>query len=282
MATCVTRIAPTPSGYLHLGNMFNFLVIWQLYQSKKSGSDSKLLLRIDDLDTDRSRPAYLAFIDTVLDLLKIRVDQRLGSQHERLADYNRLTDTFQSKGLLYPCSCSRKELSGLKTSKISTLQRLSLADITCNCYTSGTTGHELAWRLIPEAWQEVLGMMAKALKEQPDQTIPIVPPVLIKKDGMPAYHICTIWDDFHTGCTDVVRGYDLWPSTILQKQLAHWAEMTTFANIRFYHHELLTLPDGVKLSKAAGANAYGTLPDQKTLENIVIMAEKAYRNLSNS
>ncbi len=140
-----TRIAPTPSGFLHAGNAFNFLVTDRL--AKATGS--RLVLRIDDLDAGRTRPEYIEDVFRSLQWLGIRVDEGPSgpddfhanwTQHLRMPRYLGATEALLSRGALYPCSCSRPQL-----------ETLSRADHPCRTQPIGAVPRGTPWRLrIPE------------------------------------------------------------------------------------------------------------------------------------
>ncbi len=123
MTNLRTRIAPTPSGWLHPGNGISFLFTWALARSQGAG----IWLRIDDLDTERSRPEYIEDIFRTIDWLGIDYDQgptgpddfnKRFSQHLRLDLYQNNLDILRNKGYLYACSCSRKAIRDLSGSSV--------------------------------------------------------------------------------------------------------------------------------------------------------------------
>lgn len=231
----IGRLAPTPSGYLHLGNAVNFVLTWLLV--RRAGGT--LHLRIDDLDRARLRQPYLENIFRVIDWLGIEYDLgpsgpddflRHYSQLLHLPAYNRvLRRLAQQPGLVY----------ATRRSRTSPAEPVPL----------GTPG--AAWRvrvpptapvsdLGPEGTQ---GLLADLM---PDF-------VVRKKDGVAAYQVASVVDDLRLGTTLVVRGQDLLPSTAAQLWLAaQVSETQNFATTRmqFYHHALLTDAAGHKLSKS--------------------------------
>jgi glutamyl/glutaminyl-tRNA synthetase len=113
-----TRLAPTPSGYLHLGNVYSFLYTTAFAHH----TGAKVLLRIDDLDKDRSRPQYIQDIFDTLEFMGIPWDEgprnaaefeKEYSQNHRLGLYTEALNKLKSDGLLYACNCSRSQLSEL-------------------------------------------------------------------------------------------------------------------------------------------------------------------------
>ena len=234
----VSRLAPTPSGFLHRGNAVNFVLTWLL--TRQAGG--ALHLRIDDLDRARLRPAYLDNIFRVIDWLGLDYDHgptgpddflRHHSQLLHLPAYNAvLARLAQQPGLV----------------QASTRSRTAEAETPVSLETPGA-----AWRAhvpagteisIPNARQGVAHVPLGAL--MPDF-------VVRKKDGVAAYQVASIVDDLRLGTNLVVRGLDLQPSTAAQLWLAgQLSETSAFnvARVRFLHHPLLTNEAGQKLSKS--------------------------------
>lgn len=246
-----TRIAPTPSGYLHVGNGAAFVLAWKLARA----AGGRVLLRIDDLDAERARPAYVQDIFDTLQWLGIgweegpRSPQELTehwSQHHRLAQYHRLLAELRAAGHLYACDCSRSLIAKRGTT--------AAYDGHCRHRNLDLDGPEMAWRLrLPEAG-------TVALREWPTGTVrqhalDLPDPVLRQRNGRPAYHVASLADDVHFGVDLVVRGMDLLPSTLVQSYLAGVLGLEAFVRTTFLHHALLTGPEGTKLSKSAGAAA---------------------------
>jgi glutamyl-tRNA synthetase len=234
----VSRLAPTPSGFLHLGNAVNFVITWLL--TRRAGG--VLHLRIDDLDRARLRPVYLDNIFRVIDWLGIDYDHgpsgpddflRHHSQLLHLPEYNRvLRRLAQRPGLV----------------RASTRSRTNGTEASVSLETPGA-----AWRVyvpagteinFPDTWQGATGVPLGAL--MPDF-------VIRKKDGVAAYQVASVVDDLRLGTTLIVRGLDLQPSTAAQLWLASQLSETAAFNatrIQFYHHPLLTDAAGQKLSKS--------------------------------
>lgn len=239
-----TRLAPTPSGFLHAGNAINFLITHQL--ARKVGAS--LRLRIDDLDAERVRPAYLDDVFRSLAWLGITWDEgpvsvedhaRNWSQRSRLPRYHALIDRLRAAGHLYACTCSRKHLSGAA----------------CNCrdMRRPLDALDTAWRLhIPPATVvRIPGLDGNVQEVVLDAVMP--DPVLRQRSGRPAYQIASLADDVDHGTTFIVRGADLLPSTACQLYLAGLLGLETFQHVRFLHHPLEVDAAGHKLSKSEGA-----------------------------
>ncbi|MFN8712219.1 MAG: glutamate--tRNA ligase family protein [Bacteroidota bacterium] len=239
-----TRIAPTPSGFLHSGNIYSFQLTAQL--AAETGAE--ILLRIDDLDAARKRPEYVANIFETLHTLGIR--WQLGpqtpddfennwSQHLRLPLYNEtLQQLRQHEGLVYVCTCSRRELDA--------------ANGTCNCKNNNLPFDtpDTAWRVAVEPGTVISFNDLQRGKVEIDLAETTGDFVVRRRDGIPAYQIASLTDDVHFGITHIVRGEDLLPSTAAQLFLAEKLGLTSFLQSKFLHHALITDESGLKLSKS--------------------------------
>ena len=245
-----TRIAPTPSGYLHLGNALSFAITWALAR-KQQGI---VALRIDDLDNARFRPEYLQDIFDTLDFMGIDYDegprspadfQQHYSQHLRLPAYQALLDKLVLEGMVYACPCSRSQIAAVSPQ--------GLYPLTCREEQLPLDAPDAAWRIrIPDdtiiSFHDLLlGNCSVALaQEMPDF-------VVRRKDHIPAYQIASLCDDLEMGVNLIVRGEDLMLSTAAQLFLAEHAGATAFTDARFVHHPIISSANGNKLSKSDDA-----------------------------
>lgn len=248
----LTRIAPTPSGFLHLGNAFSFLKTKAL--AEKHGA--KILLRIDDLDRERFRTEYVEDIFETLDFLEIKIDlgpknlrefESEWSQIHRMDKYEGALSKLRSSGKVFACNCSRKKIQQLDSSGYYLGQcldrRLSLDN------------EEVAWRM------NTMESDFVHFTEYPDQKKSALIPqdsafyIIRKKDALPAYHLTSVVDDLHFGVDLIVRGSDLYSSTLAQLDLAKNLGETHFEKITFHHHPLIKGPNQEKLSKSDGATS---------------------------
>lgn len=238
----VGRLAPTPSGYLHLGNAVNFVLTWLLV--RRAGGT--LHLRIDDLDRARLRRPYLENIFQVIDWLGLDYDGgpsgpddflRHHSQLLHLPAYNQaLRRLAQRPGLLYGSQRSRTGGAGAAEVPLTTLGAAWRARVPDDTRLSFEDG-----------WQGATQVPLAA--ELADF-------IVRKKDGVAAYQLASVVDDLRLGTTLIVRGLDLLPSTAAQLWLAAQLAETRAFNARrvhFYHHDLLTDAAGHKLSKSTQA-----------------------------
>lgn len=244
-----TRIAPTPSGYLHIGNAMSFLITAGL--AKQAGA--KLLLRIDDMDRDRTQQQYVEDIFDTLRFLQIAWDEgpanytefeNRWSQVHRLPAYETALQQLKAAGLVYACTCSRTQLQQAVNTCTCRKKRLPLDTPAAS------------WRLITDA------ELALVIKTFSGETVTArLPPamqsfVVRRKDGLPAYQLSSLIDDEYFGIDAIVRGEDLWNCTLAQQYLAQVLDKPFFGEVVFYHHPLIMDAGGhKKLSKSAGATS---------------------------
>ncbi len=260
-----TRIAPTPSGFLHLGNAVNFLITERLAQRQ----GARILLRIDDLDAERVRAEYVEDVFEALPWLGIQPHegprngkefQEQWSQQLRLSRYHQLAATLRSQGHLYGCVCSRRERI--------LLQGTGRSTCTCRDQTRDLDAPDVTWRLrVPERCPvKVRSLFGADVVTDLFELMP--DPVLRQRtvDGVarPAYQLASLADDVDHGTTFIVRGEDLWPSTVCQVHLAGLLSLPDFQHVRFVHHPLLLDDDGNKLSKSEGALALRAMRERGT------------------
>jgi glutamyl/glutaminyl-tRNA synthetase len=240
-----TRIAPTPSGYLHLGNILSFSIAAGM--ARKYGA--AILLRIDDLDRDRADDRYIRDIFDTLHFLDIPWDEGPGNEKEfienysqlnRMDRYNRALAELAEKDMVFACVCSRREL-------------LTMGPCLCREKNIPLNTANVSWRLITGGAQELT-----VKNYNREQVRSVLPPemcnfVVKKKDGYPAYQLASVVDDLFYGVDLIVRGADLWPSTLAQHVLAGALGWHQFSDITFFHHPLLVESSGRKMSKSAGA-----------------------------
>jgi glutamyl-tRNA synthetase len=219
-------LAPTPSGFLHYGNLFNFVLTWRAVRSARG----VLALRIDDLDATRARDVYLEDIFETLHWLGFDWDEGPRDVAQFKSQFSQTLRTENYRAFLkkfpgYACACSRSQVKA-RTDK--------LYDGFCRKRELALITDQTQWRFRAD--------------------IPEHDVVLWQKHGLPAYHLVSLYEDLQDHTTLIVRGEDLRESSELQKllALALGAEGRAFSEIQFVHHPLI-LERGVKLSKSAGA-----------------------------
>lgn len=259
-----TRLAPTPSGFLHLGNLFSFALTAALAKRTNAG----ILLRIDDLDRERVQPAYvqdifdtLRFMDIPWQHGPVNADEHAQhySQLHRLPLYKEALGQLKEKGLVYACSCSRTQV--LKDSPDGAYAG------TCRHKNISLDAPDTSWRLhtatmAPLSVRQIDGSWLNA--EWPGDMNDVI---VRKKNGDPAYQLASLVDDVYFGVDLVVRGQDLWPSTLVQLHLASLLGFRSFLASTFYHHPLL-VQSGKKLSKSAGDTSIRHLRERYSSKEI--------------
>ncbi len=245
-----TRIAPTPSGLLHRGNAYNFLLT-AFIASQKKGT---LRLRIDDLDAPRMRREYLEDIFETLSWLNIKWQSGPESttahlagykQEYRLPRYHELLDKLVATDQIFACTCSRKDI--LQESRDGQYPG------TCRFKNLPLNTPDAAWRLITPESSVIQFEDALMGKISIDLHLQARDLVIRRRDGLPAYHLASLTDDADFGINTIVRGDDLLLSTGVQLYLAEKLFLPVFKEIRFYHHPLIKDSTGEKLSKSAGS-----------------------------
>jgi glutamyl-Q tRNA(Asp) synthetase len=230
----LTRFAPAPTGWLHLGHVLNAEYVW--------GSGAKVFLRIEDHDRERCRPEYEAGILEDLAWLGYRADFPLVRQSERDAVYRDAVDVLAAKGLLSGCDCTRREvLAGAGPQHTELVyggrcreRRISLTD-------------GVGWRVRMDPGVETF--VDQRLGPQAQEPSRQCGDVLIRdRLGNWTYQFAATVDDLRQGIDLVIRGEDLLPSTGRQIRLARLLGRDTPA--AFLHHPLLMKSPDQKLSKS--------------------------------
>ena len=228
----ITRFAPAPTGFLHLGHVLNALWVWK---TARASGDGRVLLRIEDHDRQRSRPEFDAAILDDLAWLGFVADGPVVRQSERGAIYEDALATLRARGLVYACECSRADVASHRYPGTCAAKHLP-----------ETPGVSLRIRLdsTVERFTDLrLGPQVQQPSEQCGD--------LIARDrqGNWTYQFAVAVDDWAQGVTLVVRGEDLLDSTGRQLQIARLLGRPEPP--RFLHHPLLLTPSGRKLSKSA-------------------------------
>jgi glutamyl-tRNA synthetase len=252
-----TRIAPTPSGYLHIGNILSFVYTWLL--CKRQGG--QIWLRIDDIDAERARPEYIDDIFDSLAWLGLSIDfgpkNRLDfeqnySQQLRIGRYQALLKELCQTRKVFGCSCSRAQIKASSSN--------GLYPGICRGRQPNETA-EQAWRI--EVPTEAIAVQDRFIGvETIDLASTMGDFVVRRKGGLPAYQIASLAEDIDHGINLIVRGQDLLGSTAAQCYLAGLLNNNSFGSATFIHHALITDASGHKLSKSEGAPALKQLRAQ--------------------
>jgi glutamyl-tRNA synthetase len=244
------RFAPSPTGLLHVGNARIALANWCLARAR----GGHFLLRLDDTDTERSRPEFAQAIEEDLRWLGLDWDG-FRRQTEHLAAYAAAAERLKAAGRLYPCLETEEELAykreqRIRQGKPPLYDRAALKmtkEQLDRAIANGKTPH---WRFLLSGgsveWNDgVLGRRAVKLTSLSD-------PVLIRADGSFLYTFTSVVDDLETAITDVIRGEDHVTNTGIQLDIFAALGGDPRA-IRFAHLPLLTDADGGPLSKRLGS-----------------------------
>ncbi|WP_237215421.1 glutamate--tRNA ligase [Falsiroseomonas oryziterrae] len=244
------RFAPSPTGLLHVGNARIALANWCL--ARRAGG--RFLLRLDDTDTERSKPEYAEGIEEDLRWLGLDWDEFL-KQTDRLDRYAAAAERLKASGRLYPCLETEEELAykreqRVKQGKPPLYDRAALKMTKEQLDRAIANGKSPHWRFLLSggsvAWRDgVLGDRSVKLTSLSD-------PVLIRADGSFLYTFTSVVDDLETGITDVIRGEDHVTNTGIQLDILGALGGRPGA-IRFAHLPLLTDADGGPLSKRTGS-----------------------------
>ena len=246
------RFAPSPTGYLHVGNARVALVNWLLARQK----GGQVLLRLDDTDTARPRAEYAEALEEDLRWLGLDWDEMF-RQSDRLPRYAAAAERLKRSNRLYPCLESEEELrfkreQKLKAGRAPVYDRAALKMTEEQLAKAMANGKSPYWRFFmtqrTQEWQDgVLGRRAVKLTAISD-------PVLVRADGSPLYTFTSVVDDLESGVTHIVRGEDHVTNTGVQLEL--WEALGGKAGaLQFAHLPLLTDSDGGPLSKRLGSLA---------------------------
>ena len=236
------RFAPSPSGRMHLGNVFAAMMAWLSVRS----ADGELLLRIEDLDPDRCRPEYAAQLREDLRWLGLDWDREGQPQSLRGEFYRQQLETLERQGLIYPCYCTRGELHAASAPHASDGTPIYAG--TCRRLTEAERKEKTkkpAWRLcVPDrviGFDDLLqGHYEENLRQECGDFI------VRRSDGVFAYQLAVVADDAAMGVTQVVRGRDLLGSTPRQIWLQQCLGLPT---PEYLHVPLLLSLEGRRLSK---------------------------------
>jgi glutamyl-Q tRNA(Asp) synthetase len=269
MHSRILRFAPSPNGYLHLGHAYSALLNYDM--ARELGG--RLLLRIEDIDTQRSRPEFEAAIYEDLAWLGISWQQPVRRQSEHFADYETAVRKLEARGVLYPSFESRSEIAALvaerdrqgrwprdpdgaplypgRGRKLAAAERKRRID----------AGEPYAVRLAIDAAVAQTGALTWSEtgrgRHEQTGTVTAAPlmwgDVIVARKDMPtSYHLAVTVDDALQGITDVVRGQDLFWSTSIHRLLQ---ALLGLPEPVYHHHRLILDAEGGKLSKSTQAKS---------------------------
>ena len=235
----VGRFAPTPSGRMHLGNVFAALVAWLSVRSR----NGSFVLRMEDLDTQRTSEEFAAVLRDDLRWLGLDWDLETAPQSRRSDDYDRYFRQLQEMGLLYPCYCTRSQLHNVNAPHLSDGTYVYAG--TCRNLTQPPKDRLPAWRVMVPDQEFVVEDLCQGTYRQ-NLSADCGDFVVRRADGCYVYQLAVTVDDGEAGVTEVVRGMDLLGSAPRQMYLQ---ELFGFAHPAYGHVPMLLAPDGRRLSK---------------------------------
>ncbi len=257
----ISRLAPTPSGYLHLGNAFSFILTWLLVRRL----EGKLQLRIDDLDSARLKRDCLEDIFLQLEWLGLEYDSgpqgpeehlKHYSQSLKIEDYREALSSLRELRSLYACQCSRKRYLAISED--------GLYPKTCRDKKLDLDQPEITWRFKSESEALSDTLFFEGSSEEDSSSKPLGDAVLLRRNGIPSYQIASLVDDMKNRSTLIVRGIDLYPSSLFQQTVAEKLGWATFSEICFVHHSLLKDSTGKKYAKSEGAYSLKDLKQENS------------------
>ena len=239
------RFAPSPSGKMHLGNLFSFLLAWCSVRS----AGGEMVLRMEDLDPQRTSAEFAALIRRDLLRFGLDWDREVPCQSTRTAAYDAAFSKLEEMGLIYPCYCSRSEVHAASAPHLGQSEFVYAG--TCRDLTPEQRAAKKrlpAWRLrVPEEeWTVPDGLQGNYTELLSRDCGDFV---VRRADGVYAYQLAVVVDDADNGVTQVVRGRDLLASAPRQMYLF---SLLGKPAPDYIHVPLLLAPDGRRLSKRDG------------------------------
>lgn len=262
MSKVVGRFAPSPSGRMHLGNAFSAMLAWLSVRK----ADGELVLRMEDLDPERTNETFAAQIREDLRWMGLDWDWEGTRQRLRTEAYEQAMESLRQQDLLYPCWCTRGDLKAASAPHASDGKPIYPG--TCRRLTAA----QRAEKTRPPLWRLIV----------PDETVCFTDGlqgeyrenlarecgdfVVQRADGVHAYQLAVVVDDAAMGVNEVVRGRDLLDSTPRQIYLQQKLQMP---QPRYYHVPLLLAPDGRRLSKRERDLDLGALQQRYTPQQLL-------------
>ncbi len=252
----VTRFAPSPNGFLHLGHAYSALRAWDAARAV----GGRFLLRIEDIDAGRSRAEFEAAIHEDLAWLGLTWEEPVRRQSEHLADYGVLLDRLEGMGLLYPCFCTRQEIETALTAPHG--PEGAVYPGTCRALPPAERERRVAGGRAFARRLDLARALARAgpltfvesgggVRVDPlHMQAQIGDVVLARKDVAASYHVAVVHDDALQGVTTVIRGEDLAFATPLHRLLQ---ALLALPAPEYRHHRLITDAAGRRLAKRDGA-----------------------------
>ncbi len=257
------RFAPSPTGYLHVGNARTAIITW-LFCRNQGGH---FLLRIDDTDTERSKEEYEIAIEDGLQWLGLSWDEKT-NQKNRTDRYDEIIEQLKGDGRIYACYETPDELGLKRKSQLSRglppiYERPDEAQIQKYIEEGRQPHWRFALKKEPIHWQDLVrGEVNFHGKDLSD-------PVVIRENGIPLYHLCSVIDDVDYGITHVVRGEDHVSNTATHVQMF---EAISGQAPQFAHLPLIADMEGGKLSKRLGSLSVKSVREEEMLEPMALVS----------
>ncbi len=239
----IGRFAPSPTGTLHLGNLRTALASWLSVKSR----DGHWLIRIEDVDRDRCKPAWAEAQIHDLAALGLTSDEPIVWQSQRDELYRAALNQLAQQNVLYRCRCSRKDLSAMASAPHSS-EGLRPYTGLCRANMVSELVTDALRVELPAGGVEWHDLLLGAQSDDPAELTG--DPVLYRRDGCFAYHLAVVVDDAAQGVTEIIRGADLREVTATQIRLQ---EQLGYARPAYAHLGLVTAPDGTRLGKRDAA-----------------------------
>jgi glutamyl-tRNA synthetase len=247
---------------MHLGNVFAAMVAWLSVRSR----GGQLVLRMEDLDTERTSAEYAAVLRDDLRWLELDWDLETPPQSQRSHVYDRYFEMLREKGLLYPCYCTRSQLHNVNAPHLAdgtyvypgTCRGLSEAQ-------RAAFGRAPSWRVrVPDRQYRLADLCQGEFRQNLTEECGDF--VVRRADGVYVYQLAVTVDDGESGVTEVVRGMDLLGSAPRQMYLQ---ELFGFPHPQYGHVPMLLSPDGRRLSKRDRDLDLGILRQNMTAQQLL-------------
>ena len=259
----VFRFAPSPNGYLHLGHACSALLNAEF--ARRLGG--RFLVRIEDIDTTRCKPELIAACLEDLAWLGLAWEEPVLRQSQHFDRYRAVAAGLEAEGLLYPCFCTRAELSTAAGNAPRDPDGAPLYPCTCRHLAPDeraekcASGIPFAMRLdmraalaklggAPLDWREAQGERLEMIRHQRADPALWGDVVLVRKETPTSYHLAVVLDDAMQGITHIVRGADLFEATAIHRLLQ---ALLGLPEPIYHHHALIADEEGRKLAKSAAS-----------------------------
>ena len=265
--TVKARFAPSPTGFLHVGNARTAIITWLFTRSQ----NGHFLLRVDDTDLERSKPEYEQAILDGLTWLGLDWDEK-ANQRDRMDRYTETIEKLKADGCLYACYETPEELGLKRKTQLSrgmppTYDRAGLELTEDQIQKFEAEGRKPHWRfkLLHEdiEWNDLIRGPVQFKGED------LSDPVVLREDGSPLYHLCSVIDDIDFGITHVVRGEDHVSNTATHIQMF---EAINGKAPEFSHLSLISDAEGGKLSKRLGSLSVQEIQNEDGLEAMSVVS----------